>query len=100
MLTASPGARSAARLVVVVKRGDIEVLFGDPLAMWKAWTEDLRGNCVESGPQIAEENPDALVAALTEFLGDSPQEAARHERQANSGKILRVWAWTQHSESI
>ena len=69
-------------LVLWSSRGDIEVLFDDPLALWKAWTDDLRGCCVESGAQIAEDNPDELVTALTEFLGDSPQEAARHERQA------------------
>jgi haloacetate dehalogenase len=61
------------------RRGDVEVLFGDPLAMWKAWTEDLRGYAVESGPQMAEENPGALVAALTEFLGDSPEKAGLHK---------------------
>jgi haloacetate dehalogenase len=59
--------------------GDVEVLFGDPLAMWKAWAEDLRGHAVESGPQMAEENPGALVAALTEFLGDSAEKAGLHE---------------------
>jgi hypothetical protein len=28
---------------------------------------------------MAEENPDALVAALTEFLGDSAEKAGVHE---------------------
>ena len=53
------------------RRGDIEVLFDDPLAIWKAWADNLRGSCVDSGAQMAEENPDALVAALTEFLGNA-----------------------------
>ena len=61
-------------LVLWSSRGDIEVLFDDPLALWKAWTDDLRGTCVESGAQIPEDNPDELVTALTEFLGDAPQE--------------------------
>jgi hypothetical protein len=33
--------------------------------------DNLRGSCVDSGAQMAEENPDALVAALTEFLGNA-----------------------------
>jgi haloacetate dehalogenase len=69
-------------LVLWSSRGDIEVLFDDPLALWKGWTDDLRGSGVESGAQIPEDNPDELVTALTEFLGDAPQDAARHERQA------------------
>jgi len=68
-------------LVLWSSRGDLEVLFDDPLALWKAWTDDLRGTCVESGAQIPEENPDELVTALTEFVSDSPQDAARHEPQ-------------------
>jgi len=69
-------------LVLWSSRVDIEVLFGDPLALWKGWTDDLRGTCIESGAKIAEDNPDELVAALTEFVSDSPQDAARHEPQA------------------
>src|SRR5215211_2868840 len=51
--------------------GDIEVLFDDPLAIWKTWAEDLRGFAIDSGPQMPEDNPDGLIEALTEFLTDS-----------------------------
>jgi len=51
-------------------RGDIEVLFENPLAMWKGWADNLRGSAIDSGAQMAEENPEALVTALTEFLGE------------------------------
>jgi haloacetate dehalogenase len=51
-------------------RGDVEGLYGDPLAVWKAWAEDLRGNSIDSGHHMAEENPGALVEALTHFLAD------------------------------
>ena len=61
-------------LVLWSDRGDVELLFGDPLAMWKSWAEDLRGASIASGHHIAEENPDALVSALTDFLvGSSAQ---------------------------
>ena len=69
-------------LVLWSSRGDLEVLFGDPLALWKAWIDNLGGRCVESGAQIAEDNPDELVAVLTEFVSGSPQDLARHGHQA------------------
>jgi haloacetate dehalogenase len=68
-------------LVLWSSRGDLEVLFDDPLALWKAWADNVRGFCIEAGAQIAEDKPDELVTALTEFVSDSPQDAARHEAQ-------------------
>ncbi|HMI35698.1 MAG TPA: alpha/beta hydrolase [Propionibacteriaceae bacterium] len=59
-------------LVLWSRRGDVEVLYGDPLAVWKVWAEDLRGFSIDSGQQVAEENPDALVEALTDFLAGLP----------------------------
>jgi haloacetate dehalogenase len=57
-------------LVLWSSRGDVEALYGDPLAVWKAWAEDLRGFSIDSGHHMAEENPGALVEALTDFLAD------------------------------
>jgi haloacetate dehalogenase len=48
--------------------GDMVDLYGDPLAVWRPWVEDLRGHPVESGHHFAEENPDVLTAALHRFL--------------------------------
>jgi haloacetate dehalogenase len=59
-------------LVLWSRRGDVEVLYGDPLAVWKMWAEDLRGFSVDSGQHLAEENPDALLQALTDFLAGLP----------------------------
>jgi haloacetate dehalogenase len=61
---------SCPTLVLWSSRGDVEVLYGDPLAVWKAWAEDLRGFSIDSGHHMAEENPGALVDALTDFLAD------------------------------
>jgi haloacetate dehalogenase len=58
-------------LVLWSRRGDVEVLYGDPLAVWKVWAEDLRGFSIDADQQVAEENPDALVQALTGFLSGS-----------------------------
>jgi haloacetate dehalogenase len=57
-------------LVVVASSGDMETLFGDPLAIWKGWAEDVRVISIDSGPYVAEENPGALTEALTDFLAD------------------------------
>jgi haloacetate dehalogenase len=50
-------------------RDDMADLYGDPLAVWRPWAGDLRGHPIESGHHMAEENPDALTAALHGFLG-------------------------------
>jgi haloacetate dehalogenase len=47
---------------------DMEDLYGDPLAVWRPWTEDLRGEPIKSGHHVAEENPDDLTKALHRFL--------------------------------
>ncbi|WBB89451.1 alpha/beta hydrolase [Verrucosispora sp. WMMC514] len=49
-------------------RDDLEDLYGDPLAVWRPWADDLRGHPIESGHHVAEENPEGLTAALCQFL--------------------------------
>jgi haloacetate dehalogenase len=41
---------------------------GDPLRLWKAWTQNLSGAEVDCGHFMPEENPDALLAAAVPFL--------------------------------
>jgi haloacetate dehalogenase len=41
---------------------------GDPAAIWRPWAGDLRVASIESGHHMAEENPEALSAALADFL--------------------------------
>jgi haloacetate dehalogenase len=58
-------------LLLWSSHGEVEMLFGDPLTIWKTWAEDIRGFSIESGAYLAEDNPGELVEALTEFLADS-----------------------------
>jgi haloacetate dehalogenase len=51
-------------------RDDMEDLYGDPLAIWRRWAPDVRGQRIDSGHHLAEENPDALVAALVRFWSE------------------------------
>jgi haloacetate dehalogenase len=46
----------------------------DPLAIWRDWCVGVEGAPIESGHHMAEENPEALAAALASFLRalDSP----------------------------
>lgn len=55
-------------LVLWSIRDDLEDLYGDPLAVWRGWAGDVRGQPIDSGHHAAEENPDAVVTALHRFL--------------------------------
>ena len=50
---------------------DMEQLYGDPLAIWRDWTDDLRGARIDSGHHMAEEAPEQLAAVLGDFLRGS-----------------------------
>ncbi|WP_409493448.1 alpha/beta fold hydrolase [Amycolatopsis sp. cmx-11-12] len=55
-------------LMLWSSRDDMADLYGDPIAVWREWAEDVRGFAIESGHHMAEENPADLAAALREFL--------------------------------
>jgi haloacetate dehalogenase len=56
-------------LVLWSSRDDLEELHGDPLAVWAAWTDDLRGGRpIDSGHHMAEDAPEQLAAELRRFL--------------------------------
>jgi haloacetate dehalogenase len=56
-------------LVAWSSRDDMEDLYGDPAAIWRAWcVEAPRSAVIESGHHMAEENPDQLTAVLLDFL--------------------------------
>jgi len=63
------GRRLATRLLVLWSlRDDLEQLYGDPLEIWKDWASDVQGRGIDSGHHIAEDAPNALTLALTDFL--------------------------------
>ncbi|HEX2312809.1 MAG TPA: alpha/beta hydrolase [Thermomonospora sp.] len=59
---------TAPTLVVWAARDDLEDLYGDPVAVWREWADDVRGQVVDCGHHIAEEAPGRLAEALTDFL--------------------------------
>ncbi len=40
----------------------------NPLTIWKRWAKDVRGQGIDAGHFVAEENPDATLKALIPFL--------------------------------
>jgi haloacetate dehalogenase len=57
-------------LFLWASRDDLEDLYGDPLAIWRDWADDvLLGQAVDCGHHIAEEAPAELAALLTAFFG-------------------------------
>jgi haloacetate dehalogenase len=51
-------------MVVWALRDDLELLYGDPLAIWRDWVVQLSGHAVDCGHHIAEEAPQELAALL------------------------------------
>ena len=49
-------------------QADLEDLYGDVLAVWRPWTTELSGHGLDCGHHQAEEAPEALAAALLDFL--------------------------------
>jgi haloacetate dehalogenase len=63
---------SCPTLVLWASRDDLEELYGDPLAIWRAWAETVEGHRVDSGHHLAEEIPLELASAIQEFLSAYP----------------------------
>jgi haloacetate dehalogenase len=55
-------------LVLWSERDDLEDLYGDPLAIWRDWADDLRGHSIDSAHHMAEEAPDAVATSLGDFF--------------------------------
>jgi haloacetate dehalogenase len=63
---------SCPLLVVWANRDDMAALYGNPVDVWKNWSDDVAGLALDSGHHMAEEVPDALSAALEKFFSSSP----------------------------
>ena len=55
-------------LVLWATQDDLEDLYPDVLGIWRDWGDDVRGGRFDSGHHMAEDAPEALAAALLEFL--------------------------------
>jgi haloacetate dehalogenase len=66
---------AAPVLFLWASRDDLGDLYGDPLAIWRTWADDLEGREIESGHHMAEEIPDALADELRRFVTGSRPHA-------------------------
>jgi haloacetate dehalogenase len=59
---------SCPLLFLWAARDDMEDLYGDPLAIWRDWADDVRGQSIDCGHHIAEEAPAELASQLIKFF--------------------------------
>jgi haloacetate dehalogenase len=74
--------RRAARritcpLLAVWARGGLAEQFGDPLAIWRNWADQVSGRPLASGHFLMEESPRELTAVLMPFLTRAIEVSAR-----------------------
>jgi haloacetate dehalogenase len=50
------------------RTGTVGEWYDDPLAVWRRWAHDVRGQALDGGHFLPEEAPAATTAALREFL--------------------------------
>jgi haloacetate dehalogenase len=58
-------------LALWAEHDDLPGLYGDVLAVWRPWADDLRGHGLACGHHLCEEMPDELSAELRAFLADA-----------------------------
>lgn len=59
-------------LALWAAQDDLGDLYGDVLAVWRGWADDVRGRSLDCGHHMAEEAPDELAAQLLAFFASSP----------------------------
>lgn len=65
---AAQGKKIAAPTLILWGSSGIPSKGGGPLAIWKDWCSDVRGEAIECGHFLAEENPHKTLAALMPFF--------------------------------
>jgi haloacetate dehalogenase len=68
---ADRGARRIVSLVLVLwsARGALPIFYGDVLAVWRAWADDVQGQAMDASHFLVEDRPEETAAALAAFLG-------------------------------
>ena len=55
-------------VLVLWQAGGLTASFGDPLAIWGQWADDVRGQPVRGGHFLMEESPERIAVELSGFL--------------------------------
>jgi pimeloyl-ACP methyl ester carboxylesterase len=62
------GKISCPVLFLLSQRGSVAKLYDDPLAIWQAWADEVRGGPVPVGHFVPEEAPEETTRQLLNFL--------------------------------
>jgi haloacetate dehalogenase len=65
------GRRIGCPLLALWAAGGLTEQFGDPLAVWRRWADDVDGRSLAGGHFMIEESPQELSALVTPFLKDA-----------------------------
>jgi haloacetate dehalogenase len=65
------GRRIVCPLLVVWAQGGLVEQFGDPVAIWRKWADDVDGRALTAGHFLMEESPQELTALLVPFLAQA-----------------------------
>jgi haloacetate dehalogenase len=77
------GRRIVCPLLAVWAQGGLTERFGDPVAIWRAWADDVEGRALTTGHFLMEESPQELASLLVPFLANAfGQERGRRSAGA------------------
>jgi haloacetate dehalogenase len=65
------GRRIVCPLLAVWAQGGLTERFGDPVAIWRKWADDVEGHALTGGHFLMEESPQDLTALLVPFLAQA-----------------------------
>ena len=65
------GRRIVCPLLAVWAQGGLTERFGDPVAIWREWADDVEGRALTAGHFLMEESPQHLAALLVPFLANA-----------------------------
>jgi haloacetate dehalogenase len=67
------GRRIACPLLALWAQGGLTEQFGDPLAVWRTWADDVSGGVLAGGHFLMEGSPRELTGLIRPFLTDAVQ---------------------------
>ncbi|WP_165070094.1 alpha/beta fold hydrolase [Marisediminicola senii] len=84
-------------LVLWSESGALPKFYGDVLAVWAPWANDIRGRGLDAGHFLVEDQPDQVVGALLALLGDAGRGDA--PRQVETPQVEAPHAAPPHVEA-
>jgi len=74
------GRRIPCPVLAIWAKGGLVERFGDPLAIWRTWSDHVEGGPLPGGHFLMEERPQQVAASLASFLTQAIGSAATGDR--------------------